>query len=629
MTLPLSLTTHLNALLTKCIIGIRTRPTYLQFVRRTINSQAVNKLHRSTMSSVYIKNFEGDERLQITLDVADPNSGSVKSLNLSRLKSEELRFAIERLRINLSKKIAKKSKLKKKKGTEDQLQTGASSQSETVPEHENNFNVEIIHNGVTLDLDVRNQEAWINGAILKIGQEEIPICYNPPCVKLQNLPSTIMVGFPLFPEAELEFAQLRDCEFYWKVIEEKKLSKTKMELSRSIIDLTEAVRSHSFTPETNHIGQYILLICVPKHGEKTGKREAVLSSVPVTQGPGSCPFEKRHEFTKLRAPPQHFRVVSYNLLAQIYADTDLAKTELFSHCSLKALDMDYRKHLLLKEIIGYQGDLICLQEVDKAIFSSQLSPALTALGYTGLFRPKTGQVSEGCAHFIREDKFRIVNELDINLSEYLSTDQSCLDIWTEVSKNQQLKERIEQRSSILQVTVVESVEKPGKFVCLANTHLYFHPTACNIRLIHVATALRHLQSIYNAYTQENKDISLVFCGDFNSAPHLGVFQLMTSQFIPADHADWSSAGKEEKLSTLELQHPMNIVSACGTPAYTNFTQGFQATLDYIFIDTDKLQVTQVVPMPSHEDVTQNIALPSVVFPSDHIALISDIKFKSF
>lgn len=52
-----------------------------------------------------------------------------------------------------------------------------------------------------------------------------------------------------------------------------------------------------------------------------------------------------------------FRVLTYNLLAQVYADTDLAREELFSHCPPHALEMDYRKHLLLKEIIGWH--IIC------------------------------------------------------------------------------------------------------------------------------------------------------------------------------------------------------------------------------------------------------------------------------
>lgn len=33
-------------------------------------------------------------------------------------------------------------------------------------------------------------------------------------------------------------------------------------------------------------------------------------------------------------------------------------------------------------------------------------------------------------------------------------------------------------------------------------------------------------------------------------------------------------------------------------------------------------------MPTHEEVTEHIALPSVTFPSDHIALVADLEYKA-
>uniref|UniRef100_A0A2C9JMN6 2',5'-phosphodiesterase 12 n=1 Tax=Biomphalaria glabrata TaxID=6526 RepID=A0A2C9JMN6_BIOGL len=579
------------------------------------------------MSTVFVRNLETEDRLQITLDLSDSKEGrgTVKTFNLNRQKNEELKVTLDRLRLNLSKKLNKKVK-KKKKETENNAE---SSVDQSTDKSNDNLEIplDIILNGKSVDLSTSNQDAWVRGALLKVGEEEIPINFNPPSVKLRNLPTIILEGFPLFPEIEIEFANLQECEFYWKTFEAKHLQKMNLLLSKGQVDLSDAVKSYSYTPLAGDLGHHILLVCVPKFSASTGKMEAVISTVPVTQGPGPCPFEKRHAHTLEAAPKGSFRVLTYNILAQIYADTDLARQELFNYCPLEALDMNYRKHLLLKEIIGYKGDLLCLQEVDYSIFHSHLTPALTALGYFGLFRPKAGQVAEGCCHFIRQDKFRLVSELDVTLSEYLSTSPNCADIWAQVSQVPALKEKLEQRSSILQVSVVESLETPGKFVCLANTHLYFHPTACNIRLIHAVTALRHLQSIREAYIQENKDISIIFCGDFNSAPHLGIYQLMTAQMVPADHVDWSSAGPEEYLTGLELSQPINMASACGVPPYTNFTRGFKETLDYIFFDSDKLEVTRVIPMPDHQDVTAHKALPSVVFPSDHIAQICELKFR--
>jgi 2',5'-phosphodiesterase len=76
---------------------------------------------------------------------------------------------------------------------------------------------------------------------------------------------------------------------------------------------------------------------------------------------------------------------------------------------------------------------------------------------------------------------------------------------------------------------------------------------------------------------------------------------------------------------LDLDHSMKIASACGCPKYTNFTVGFADCLDYIFYQTDHLKVTQVVPLPSDEELQQHTAIPSVVQPSDHVALVADFE----
>ena len=77
-----------------------------------------------------------------------------------------------------------------------------------------------------------------------------------------------------------------------------------------------------------------------------------------------------------------------------------------------------------------------------------------------------------------------------------------------------------------------------------------------------------------------------------------------------------------------MSHSLSLGSACGEPSYTNYTPFFSGCLDYIFFDTENLNVSEVIPFPSHEEVTQNTAIPSVVFPSDHLALICVLKWKN-
>lgn len=68
------------------------------------------------------------------------------------------------------------------------------------------------------------------------------------------------------------------------------------------------------------------------------------------------------------------------------------------------------------------------------------------------------------------------------------------------------------------------------------------------------------------------------------------------------------------------------MSACGTPKYTNYTVGFKDCLDYIFYEKDNFNVTQVIPLISEEELATHIAIPSVVIPSDHIALVADLEW---
>jgi mRNA deadenylase 3'-5' endonuclease subunit Ccr4 len=60
------------------------------------------------------------------------------------------------------------------------------------------------------------------------------------------------------------------------------------------------------------------------------------------------------------------------------------------------------------------------------------------------------------------------------------------------------------------------------------------------------------------------------------------------------------------------------------PTYTNYTEGFQGTLDYIF-HTPYLEVVELRPIPSEDVVTAEIALPNTQFPSDHLPIQAKLR----
>lgn len=97
--------------------------------------------------------------------------------------------------------------------------------------------------------------------------------------------------------------------------------------------------------------------------------------------------------------------MSYNILANAYATTKQGVQILYSHCSEEHIDHDYRKPLLLKEILGYHADIISLQECDASFFNRELSLVLKHHGYLGEMQIKSHSLREGLAIFYRADRF--------------------------------------------------------------------------------------------------------------------------------------------------------------------------------------------------------------------------------
>ncbi|XP_039298769.1 2',5'-phosphodiesterase 12 isoform X2 [Nilaparvata lugens] len=323
-----------------------------------------------------------------------------------------------------------------------------------------------------------------------------------------------------------------------------------------------------------------------------------------------------------------FRVITYNILSDIYTETAEALSHLFHYCPRYALKMDYRKQLLIKEILGYNADLIFLQEVDEFFFNRDLKYVLGPAGYEGCFALKGSTVKEGVACFYSNDRFKLLHSESIILGEVIQNNHCLNEIWEVISKKEALKLRVIDRHTTLQILTLESLDKSDELLVVANTHLYFHPDADHVRLIQAGISIKYITDYIDKLKKETRrNVSLIFCGDFNSVPECGIYKLMTTGLVPDDYIDWKS-NKEEAVEGLSLNQPWRMASACGTPQYTNFIQAFSGCLDYIFYQTDRLAVTQVVPFPTEEELRQHTALPSVVFPSDHIASIADLRWTS-
>ncbi|XP_071149413.1 2',5'-phosphodiesterase 12-like [Mytilus edulis] len=582
----------------------------INILSKFVRNKSIALVGMSDMEGVFVRCVPEEERMQITVNYKH-EGGPCKTVNLERIQVEEVGKTIERLKASMLKKLSKKKK-RKKQETTDSIEEPDLKIWLTVKE-------KLIENEAT-----PINQTFVEGAVLHIEDQLLPVEINVPVITALVLPTNIMVGFPIYPKIHAEFCDLLKSTFIWyryKSVEDDSQKKKK---TKEVWD--KLSEGFSYTPSISDLGNKLKLTCMPKLGHRSGEEFNSLSKCDVEAGPGVCPFENRHLYTQNTLEDDGIRVVSYNILADIYADSDFSRNELFPYCPPYALAIDYRKQLFIKEITGYNSDLICLQEVDRKVFINDLLPAFESLGYSGVLQEKGGTTPEGEATFYRNAKFRQVQDCSIEIRKSVNEDDIQSDIKNIVSTNETLKQEMDTRGSVVQVLVLESVLNPGCRLCVANTHLYFHPKACCIRSLQTVAIIRHLQDVIQKQKAEGFKVSFVFCGDFNCSPTGGAYEFITKKHLGPDNYSWST-NPDLTLEGASFSHGLDLTNSCGILDYTNYARSFHEQLDYIFIDST-MDVLRVIPMPEHSEVEQHIALPSVVFPSDHIAQICDLKWKS-
>ncbi|XP_015510986.2 2',5'-phosphodiesterase 12 [Neodiprion lecontei] len=562
------------------------------------------------MNEAFVRYDEGTDNFDVTFRYVNAEYNVNKQFNFNRKSDSTVSNFLSRVDANVSKVLSAKKKKKKRKSKGEVLE-------DDLPVAE--CKSALLSHGLPIEGDAPCRSVFTPNAdvsLVLLGSV-YSVKYNAPWVSNIALPKCILASFPTYPSKfETYHTSQVESAFTWY-----RNNKSKPNAN----DWQEAAQGFVYTPKVEEIGCLLKLQCVPKKADQIGPTVEVTSPSTIEAGPGYCPFETRHLFTRTKLSGNCFRIVSYNILADLYTDSSYSREELFPYCPPYALDIDYRKYLILKELIGYNSDIICLQEVDSKIFQHDLLPTLSTLDYNGVFNRKGGTVSEGLSTFFNIHRFQKLNFESAVLSQNVDLpgfDQT----WKSIT-NEKFKERFLCRSTAVQATTLLSLDNLSEILVVGNTHLYFHPDADHIRLLQGYYALHYVRNVANEVQKKFPDhnVSIVLCGDFNSVPECGIYQLMCKKQVPEDCKDWNS-NPEEAVHSVSLSHDMSFASACGTPEYTNFTKGFADCLDYIYYQTDRLQVEQVIPMPSTEELTEYTALPSVVFPSDHISICADLKW---
>ena len=116
-------------------------------------------------------------------------------------------------------------------------------------------------------------------------------------VETLALPNSIMANFPAYPSKfEAKFTNVDQSEFIWS----KSETIEKAANPRILANWVETGTGYVYTPSNQEIGCHLKVTCIPKNDEQAGPKYEIFSQSPVEAGPGPCPFETRHQFTKER-----------------------------------------------------------------------------------------------------------------------------------------------------------------------------------------------------------------------------------------------------------------------------------------------------------------------------------------
>ncbi|KAM1735727.1 hypothetical protein ACFX12_014165 [Malus domestica] len=425
----------------------------------------------------------------------------------------------------------------------------------------------------------------------------------------------------------------------------------------------EVGRSKTYTPTADDIGHVLKFECVVVDTESkvpVGHVNTILTSRVI---PAPSPSPRRlvpvngvdvmgHLDSDGRISSSGtFTVLSYNILSDVYATS-----ESYSYCPSWALSWPYRRQNLLREIVGYRADIVCLQEVQSDHFEEFFAPELDKHGYQALYKRKTNEVYngntqtiDGCATFFRRDRFSHVKKYEV---EFNKAAQSLTDAMIPSNQKKNALNRLV-KDNVALIVVLEAkfsnqgADNPGKrqLLCVANTHVNVHQDLKDVKLWQVHTLLKGLEKI-----AASADIPMLVCGDFNSVPGSAPHTLLAMGKVDPLHTDLQVDPLNILRPLSKLIHQLPLVSAYSSfarlgvglgmeqlrrrmdpttnePLFTNCTRDFIGTLDYIFYTADSLTVESLLELLDEESLRKDTALPSPEWSSDHIALLAEFRCK--
>lgn len=255
---------------------------------------------------------------------------------------------------------------------------------------------------------------------------------------------------------------------------------------------------------------------------------------------------------------QAFTVTTWNVLATAYI-----QAAFYPSTPPEVLEPSWRVPALVRRARELQADILCLQEVEPAVFAA-IEAELSESHYKGVFAGKDGKRSDSCAVFYRMTTCELHSE-----QRLVYADDG---------------EGLPPSGHIAQVLTLDA---RGRHLAVLNTHLKWDPPGTPIARQY---GYRQANQAIKILQETDAEAEIV-CGDLNVTPESEVIRLLRRAGFRYSHG------------------------ADGDPAFTCNSNGEPKLIDYLCW-RGALRA-EPVPVPA---ITGRTALPSVDHPSDHLPL---------
>jgi len=192
-------------------------------------------------------------------------------------------------------------------------------------------------------------------------------------------------------------------------------------------------------------------------------------------------------------PTNTFSIMTYNVLSHKLADRH---NYLYRCCNSNYVSWKYRRDNLALEMLTYNSDIICLQEVDCDEYENFFKGLMAKAGYVSFYKQRTGIEEDGLAIFVKDCEYKVLLSQSV---EY---------------KMPELCESLN-RDNVGLITLLEHRRTKVR-ICVATTHLLFNPNQGIIKFAQYQTLTLTIRKILRNCEDYDVNIPIIITGDFNT-----------------------------------------------------------------------------------------------------------------